>query len=111
MRGIGKPCRIAASENRLVNDRVHLQRPDSMSTLQTILQIIATELDLDPASLDAGRPLEEIGIDSLTVMECLFKIEDEFKISVAGSNAAVRTLQDISDMVDGLLASKAAEVS
>lgn len=82
-----------------------------MTTLQTVQKIIATELDLDPASLEAGRPLEELGIDSLTVMECLFKIEDEFRISVGASKTVLGTLQDIADMVDCLLATKAAEVS
>jgi acyl carrier protein len=77
------------------------------TTLETVQKLIATELDLDPAQLDPGRPLTELGIDSLTVMECLFKIEDEFKISVEGSNLAVSTLQDIADLVDSLVRAKA----
>lgn len=82
-----------------------------MTTLQTVQKLIATELEIDPAVLDPGRPLDELGIDSLSVMECLFKIEDEFKISVAGASLAMRTLQDIADMVDSLLATRVAEVS
>lgn len=82
-----------------------------MTTLQTVQKIISSELGLDQASLDPARPLDELGIDSLTVMECLFKIEDEFDIRVDGSSVAVRTLQDIADMVDSVLATKAAEVS
>ena len=82
-----------------------------MTTLQTVQKIIASELDLDPAALDPNRPLQELGIDSLTVMECLFKIEDEFEISVSSSGIAVTTLQDIADMVDALVLAKATEVS
>lgn len=82
-----------------------------MTTLQTVQKLIASELELDPEALDPGRPLDELGIDSLSVMECLFKIEDEFKISVAGTSLAMRTLQDIADMVDSLLATRVAEVS
>ena len=82
-----------------------------MTTLQTVQKLIATELEIDPEALDPGRPLDELGIDSLSVMECLFKIEDEFKISVAGTSLAMRTLQDIADMVDSLLATRVAEVS
>jgi len=78
-----------------------------MTTLQTVQKIIAAELDVDPATLDPARPLQELGIDSLTVMECLFKIEDEFKISVNSSGLAVSTLQDIADMVDALVRAKA----
>ena len=80
-------------------------------TLHTVQKIIASELELDPATLDPVQPFDELGIDSLTVMECLFKIEDEFKISVGGSGTAMKTLQDIADLVDSLLAIKAAEVS
>ena len=82
-----------------------------MTTLQTVQKLLATELELDPAGLDPSRPLDELGIDSLSVMECLFKIEDEFKISVNNTSLAVRTLQDIVDMVDSLLAVRLAEVS
>ena len=82
-----------------------------MTTLQTVQKLIASELDLDPAALDPNRPLQELGIDSLTVMECLFKIEDEFEISVSSSGLAVTTLQDIADMVDALVLAKATEVS
>lgn len=82
-----------------------------MSTLQTVQKLIAGELDLDPATLDPNLPLQDLGIDSLTVMECLFKIEDEFKISVSDtSNLTVSTLQDIANMVDALVAAKAPEV-
>lgn len=82
-----------------------------MTTLQTVQRIIAAELDVDPAELDPARPLQELGVDSLTVMECLFKIEDEFKISVDSSGLAVRTLQDIADLVDSLVLAKAPGVS
>jgi acyl carrier protein len=79
-----------------------------MTTLQTVQKLIATELELDAATLDPNLPLQDLGIDSLTVMECLFKIEDEFKISVEGSNLAVSTLQDIADLVDQLVSAKTA---
>ncbi len=82
-----------------------------MTTLETVQKLIASELDLDVGSLDPNLPLQDLGIDSLTVMECLFKIEDEFKISVEGSNLSVSTLQDIADLVDGLVRAKAAQAT
>ena len=100
--GHGPPRAKAARVSGWRNPRTHLQ---------TVQERLATERELDPAALDPGRPLEELGIDSLSVMECLFKIEDEFKISVAGTSLAMRTLQDIADMVDSLLAARVAEVS
>ena len=79
-----------------------------MTTLHTVRQLLASELSLDPATLDPARPLDELGIDSLTLIECMFKLEDKFGISVANGETKVNTLQDIADMIDGLVAEKGA---
>lgn len=77
-----------------------------MTTLQTIQQLLAGELSLDIDTLDPARPLDELGIDSLAVIECMFKLEDKFGISVANDDANARTLQDIANLVDKLVADK-----
>ena len=77
-----------------------------MTTLQTIQQLLAGELSLDIDTLDPARPLDELGIDSLAVIECMFKLEDKFGISVANDDAKATTLQDIADLVDKLVADK-----
>ena len=77
-----------------------------MTTLHTIQQLLASELSLDIDSLDPARPLEELGIDSLAVIECMFKLEDKFGISVANHDANAKTLQDIANLVDRLVAEK-----
>ena len=77
-----------------------------MTTLQTIQQMLANELSLDASALDPTRPLADLGFDSLAVIECMFKLEDKFAISVANDDANARTLQDLADLVDRLLAAK-----
>lgn len=77
-----------------------------MTTLQTIQHLLAAELSLDVDALDPARPLDELGIDSLALIECMFKLEDEFGISVANHDANVKTLQDIANLVDRLVAEK-----
>lgn len=77
-----------------------------MTTLQTIQELLAGELSLDIDTLDPARPLDELGIDSLAVIECMFKLEDKFGISVANHDANATTLQDIADLVDKLVADK-----
>ena len=77
-----------------------------MTTLQTIQQMLANELSLDASALDPTRPLADLGIDSLAVIECMFKLEDQFGISVATNDATARTLQDLADLVDRLLGAK-----
>ena len=75
-----------------------------MSTLQTVKQLIADELAVDIATLDPARPLQDLGIDSLMLIECMFKIEDKFGISVATSESGINTLRDIATMIDRLVA-------
>ena len=60
---------------------------------------------------DPGTSLGELGIDSLTLTECMFKIEDRFGITVSNSDTNVKTLKDIADMVDRLVAEKHVEAS
>jgi len=77
-----------------------------MTTLQTIQHLLAAEMSLGADTLDPARPLDELGIDSLAVIECMFKLEDKFGISVENRDTNVRTLQDIADLVDRLVADK-----
>jgi len=74
-----------------------------MSTLATVQKLIAEELDLPVDDLDPARPLEELGIDSLSVIEVMFKLEDSFDIEMPDERVPIRTVQDIADLVDRLL--------
>jgi acyl carrier protein len=78
-----------------------------MNTLKTVQHLLAQELSIDVAMLDPTRPLDELGIDSLTLIECMFKLEDKFGISVATSEMKIATLSDIVEMVDRLVAEQA----
>ena len=81
-----------------------------MTTLQTVQQFLAEELERDVATLDPVSPLEDLGIDSLAVIECMFKLEDRFGVIVANHEAQMKTLQDIADLIDRLVAGKDANV-
>jgi acyl carrier protein len=74
-----------------------------MTTLTTVQKLIAEELDLAVDDLDPARPLDELGIDSLSVMEVMFKLEDTFDIKMPDERVPIRTVQDIADIVDRLL--------
>lgn len=71
-----------------------------MTTLQIIQQMLADELSLDAASLDPVRPLNELGIDSLALIECMFKLEDAFGISVESEELKAGTLLEIATAID-----------
>ena len=75
-----------------------------MSTLATVRRIIASETDLKVEDLDSVRPLGELGVDSLSVAEVMFKLEDEFHIKTPDERVPIRTIQDIADLIDRLVA-------
>lgn len=53
-----------------------------MSTMDQVIAIIAEQAVLDPADVTPESTLEELGIDSLGVVESIFAIEETFDISV-----------------------------
>jgi len=82
-----------------------------VDTLTTVQQLIAAEADLKPEDLPPGRPLEELGVDSLSVLMVAFKIEDTFGVKMPEDRVPLRTLQDIADLVDRLVAEQSANRS
>ncbi len=74
-----------------------------MSTLATVQRIIAGESGVSVEDLQPTRPLEELGIDSLAVIEAMFLLEREFKVQMPDGQVPTRTVQDIADLVDQLM--------
>ena len=67
-----------------------------MQTLDRIKELAVKELSLDPAKIDAGAPLAELGVDSLSFIEFMFKVEDEFGITV--SDEDLRNIKCFADL-------------
>ena len=53
-----------------------------MSTLEQVKAIIAEQAVLEPSDVTPESTLEELGIDSLGLVESIFAIEEAFDISV-----------------------------
>jgi acyl carrier protein len=67
-----------------------------MDTIARIKDLAAKEFSLDPARLDPAAPLDTLGIDSLSFIEFMFKIEEEFGVSVSDQDLkSIRTLGDL----------------
>jgi acyl carrier protein len=82
-----------------------------MSTLDRLQQLLARDFDLAPERLQPEATLESLEIDSLRMIEILFTVEDEFKIAVPAEHnelkARLKTLGDLAEYLDGLVAAKA----
>jgi acyl carrier protein len=75
-----------------------------MDTLGRIRQLAAKEFSINPEGLDPNAPLERLGIDSLSFIEFMFKVEEEFGVSVSDEDLkAIKTLSDLEHHVAAAL--------
>jgi acyl carrier protein len=76
-----------------------------MDTLGRIRQLAAKEFSINPEGLDPKAPLDTLGIDSLSFIEFMFKVEDEFGVSVSDEELkTIKTLADLERHVAAALA-------
>ena len=67
-----------------------------MDMLSRIKDLAAKEFSIDANGLDPGAPLDTLGIDSLSFIEFMFKVEEEFGVSVSDEDLkAIKTLADL----------------
>jgi acyl carrier protein len=83
----------------------------SNDTKIKIIEIIAEQAVLEPSDVSDEQSLEDLGIDSLGLVECIFAIEETFDISVPfNANEPTQSDFDISSVaaivnaVQGLIA-------
>ena len=67
-----------------------------------IKELIAKQLNIDVAKVDnSSRIVEDLGADSLDVVEMLMTLEDEMGITVSDEEAlTLKTVEDIQKLVD-----------
>jgi acyl carrier protein len=75
-----------------------------MSTVSLVQQLIAASAEVPLENLDPDRALEELNVDSLTVLEVMFDIEEKFAIKMPEERVPIRTVRDIANLVDRLVA-------
>lgn len=70
------------------------------SCLPLIRQVIAEFSDVDSANLTPDVELETLGIDSLTLAEMLFALEDQLGVSMAEPTERPRRVGDLMKLVE-----------
>ena len=67
-----------------------------LDTLARIRQLAAKEFSINPDGLDPAAPLDKLGIDSLSFIEFMFKVEDEFGVKVSDDDLrGIKCLADL----------------
>lgn len=85
-----------------------------MDTVEILRNMISEEFELDAEKVQPDTDLSALGIDSLSVIEFLFKVEDTFKVTLPDrrverakdlntTNTGI-TIRDLAVELDALLA-------
>lgn len=79
-----------------------------MSSLPTIQRMMVEQFDLKLENLTPDATLESLGLDSLSVIEFMFNLEDELKIKLPDERVEIKTLQDVTNLVDRVISEQSA---
>ena len=79
-----------------------------MSTLEELKKLIHTSFGIDQETLKPEAPLYDYGLDSLSLAELLFAVEEHFDLSFPDDRLDIKTLDGLSSLIDQLRLAKAA---
>ena len=80
-----------------------------MSTLETLVDILTRDYCVTREQIMPEASLETLGLDSLSVLELMFKIEDRYKVKITGDTPTdLLTVSDVVRYIDSLLAGDSA---
>lgn len=83
-----------------------------MSTLESLQDILVKDYPLTRDQVAADAVLTTLGLDSLSLIELMFKVEDHFHLTIVDDTPIdFVTVGDVVQYIDGLLSSKKASAS
>lgn len=68
-------------------------------TLEKITKILAEFRDFDEGSITAETSFQELGLDSLDIVDLIMKLEEEFEISIP-MNENLKTIGNVVEFID-----------
>lgn len=78
-----------------------------MSSLKTIQRMMAEQFDLKQEDLGPDVQLDSLGLDSLSVIEFMFTLEDELDIKITNDRVEdFKTVGDVADIIDKIIAAQ-----
>jgi acyl carrier protein len=70
------------------------------TTLERLQKLFIARFDYKIEDLAATTTLENLGLDSLDIIDFMFDIEDEFNIRIPDREFTVTTIQDMIEALD-----------
>lgn len=75
----------------------------SQDTFSRIAAITAKKLGIDQSSITMSSTLQNLGVDSIDLVEIIMKVEEEFTIAIDDEKAGqLKTVGDVVTYVDSL---------
>ncbi len=71
---------------------------DKQNTHDKVVVIIATKLSIDPSTVKSDATLQDLGADSLDLVEIIMKLEEQFGIEI--DDAKAETFKNVNDVVE-----------
>ena len=81
---------------------------NSSSTLARVQTLLQAHFSLTPEQVQPDTPLVDLGIDSLSAIEFMFELENQFKVSLSDERTELVRVADIVAIVEHAFASAAA---
>ncbi len=76
---------------------------DTQNTYDKVVQIIADKLKIDKALIKPNSHLQDLGADSLVLVEIVMKLEEQFDIEIDDEKAeSLRSVQEVVDYINSV---------
>jgi acyl carrier protein len=67
-------------------------------TADKVIAVIVEKLDIDPSIIQMNSTLQDLGADSLDMVEIIMKVEEEFNIEI--NDEAAERLHNVQDVIN-----------
>lgn len=75
-----------------------------MQLIERVKEVIAKQLRMDVSEIaDDAAVIEDLGADSLDIVEMLMTLEDEMNITIPDDVNGLRTVKDIADYLENVI--------
>lgn len=83
--------------------KMHYERILIMQTIDKVKATIAKQLRMDVNEInDNSAIIEDLGADSIDIVEMLMTLEDEMNITIPDDVVGLKTVKDISEYIDSI---------
>ena len=77
-----------------------------MSAYEFLSEQLVEKFDVDAEKISAGSNLSDLGLDSLSIVELVFDVEDEYDIEISEEDANFASLGQAAELVEKLVKAK-----